>query len=263
MYVKYLMNVIKRGLTYRFEYFMKVVGNVVAIIVQYYIWKALLSAEPVQTVYGDIGFGHMVTYIVVSGIMRIFMRCSLIGNIDNKVKTGNIALDLVKPVNLKTLFLCDLLGESLYHMFFLSVPTMLLAGCLWEFYFPPLERVIIFTVSLINSFLLYFLICYIIGILAFWITQVWVLGRVLNDIISIFSGAIIPLWFFPNELRELSVILPFQYIYFSPISIFVGIVTYSEIIVILFMQWIWIMVFYCIGKIVWGLAVKKITIQGG
>ena len=263
IYRKYFLNVIRQGLSYRFNYFMRVVGSVVTLIVQYYIWKALLGNTSAPTSYGSIGFEQMLTYIVISSIMRVFMRCNLINSIDDKVRTGNIALDLIKPVNLKTLFFFDLLGETLFQMIFLLVPTMLIAICFWNFSFPPIERIAVFLVALSGSFMLYFLICYIIGILAFWFTQVWVLGRVLNDVVSFFSGALIPLWFFPDKLRRISEILPFQHIYFSPISIFTGTANGSDIMKILFMQWVWILIFYCIGKMIWNYAVQKITVLGG
>lgn len=263
IYRKYFFNVIRQGLSYRFNYFMRVMGSVVAIIVQYYIWKALLGTTATQTSYGAIGFEQMLTYIVISGIMRVFMRCNLINSIDDKVRTGNIALDLIKPVNLKTLFFFNLLGETLFQMIFLTVPTMLIAICFWGFSFPPPGQIAAFLFALADSFLLYFLLCYIIGILAFWFTQVWVLGRVLNDVVGFFSGALIPLWFFPDRLQKISEILPFQHIYFSPVSIFVGTANGHEIIRILLMQWMWIIVFYFVGKIIWNFAVKKITILGG
>ena len=78
-----------------------------------------------------------------------------------------------------------------------------------------------------------------------------------------FSGALIPLWFFPDKLRRISEILPFQHIYFSPISIFTGTANGSDIMKILFMQWVWILIFYCIGKMIWNYAVQKITVLGG
>ena len=44
----------------------------------------------------------------------------------------------------------------------------------------------------------------------------------LNDFIRFLSGALVPMWVFPESLQIVSRYLPFEYIYYGPITVLIG-----------------------------------------
>ena len=73
--------------------------------------------------------------------------------------------------------------------------------------------------------LFWFQINFLIGILAFWLEETWVLRVMFVLMTQFFSGAMIPLELFPAWLRDSLHYLPFPYLTWVPVKLFMG--TYS------------------------------------
>ena len=82
-------------------------------------------------------------------------------------------------------------------------------------------------------------------------------------IIQIFSGIIAPIILFPLWFQELSKLLPFKELIYTPINIWLGQVSYNEIMFIIIKQTLWRIILYIIAKLFFNHAVKKLTINGG
>ena len=82
-------------------------------------------------------------------------------------------------------------------------------------------------------------------------------------IADLFSGLVIPIPFFPKAMQVIANILPFRYISDFPFRFYVGNIPQSEAIYSIFIQIIWIIVLFFLGKIMMGKALKKAVIQGG
>lgn len=72
-----------------------------------------------------------------------------------------------------------------------------------------------------------------------------------------------PVWFFPEGLKELLRFLPFRYIVFEPAAIFVNAKSPQEAVAVLGMQLIWIGLLFGAVTLVWNRGRHKIMIQGG
>jgi ABC-2 type transport system permease protein len=59
-----------------------------------------------------------------------------------------------------------------------------------------------------------------IGMIAFWLVQVRVFKYMLQYAVFFFAGTLLPLDVFPNVLSSIAAVLPFQYLVFVPIQIF-------------------------------------------
>lgn len=116
---------------------------------------------------------------------------------------------------------------------------------------------------MILSFMIYYLITYSLGLLGFWYFRVFHLDFVLDSTIRFFSGSLIPLWFFPEFLQNVSSYLPFELIYFIPISVFLEQLALSEVPFVLLRYFVYMIAFSFLIVGIWRLGVKKLVIQGG
>ena len=78
------------------------------------------------------------------------------------------------------------------------------------------------------------------------------------------SGGIVPLNFFPETLRHIIDVLPFQAIYHIPITMLTDhTLQPAQFIRMLGIQLIWVLVFAVLGALGYQQAIKVLTVNGG
>ena len=122
---------------------------------------------------------------------------------------------------------------------------------------------LIFVVSVVLSYLLSFYLNLIFGYLAFFLLNIWGFSILKGSIISFFSGALIPLAFFPGIVRTIFEQLPFASIIYVPTMIYMGKYSALELVFVLSKQLFWLVVFVVISRMIWGWAQKRLAVQGG
>lgn len=251
------------GLTYQFNYIMNILGRLLNLFAQYFIWRALLVNKPVSTASGVISFETMISYIIVSSIISTLTSNNVISTIDKKIGTGSIAMDFVKPMNFIAYIFCDSLGNNLFQFVFQLIPVAIIAIFTFGIQVPTILNFVLFLITLFLGMIIYFFICFCLGIIGFWFTQVWVLGRFLSDFVSLLSGSLIPLWFFPNTLQPLINALPFKFLYYIPISIYLGTLKSNTCMYQIIEQLLWCLILFAAALLVYSRAIKKLVVQGG
>ena len=103
----------------------------------------------------------------------------------------------------------------------------------------------------------------IVGTIGFYTNSIWGMQVLRKAIIQIFSGIIAPITLFPNWFQNLSKILPFKELIYTPINIWLGNFSTNEIIMIIVKQIIWGIALYSIAKIFFNHAIKNVTVNGG
>ena len=111
--------------------------------------------------------------------------------------------------------------------------------------------------------LLYSMMQAIMGMTAFWTKTDFHVSWIVGAFMTVFAGSAIPLWFFPAPLKAVADCLPFKYMIFEPLNIFLGKTTFEQAILVLIMQAGWTLVLFFAGRVIWRYARRVITIQGG
>jgi ABC-2 type transport system permease protein len=78
-----------------------------------------------------------------------------------------------------------------------------------------------------------------------------------------FSGSLIPLAMLPERLSALVYSLPFAQALYVPLSILSGIQPLSAVPHLLLIQIAWLVGLLVLSRLVFRLAVRKVTVQGG
>jgi L-rhamnose isomerase len=81
--------------------------------------------------------------------------------------------------------------------------------------------------------------------------------------LEFFTGAIIPLPFFPEGLQKIMAILPFAYMQSTPFLIYNGFIKGPDILIGVLLQMIWLLMLILTGRTLMKKALKKVVIQGG
>ena len=265
VYVEFIKNAFKENLAYRTGYFARFAGTIIRILVQVYLWRALLGySGQASTNIGVVTLGDMTTYIMISAMISTLTDYTyVIYYIDNRIKTGLIAMDLIKPLNFQAHMFSRMIGNNLFSFLFRLLPVLVFGIVFFGMKYPSAENLLLFSVTILNGIVISFQMGYIVGLIGFWYLSVWQLRFLLSSLIRLFSGIWIPLWFFPRVLVEIANFLPFRLIFFAPISIYLGKVEFIDGLYMFMQQIIWITVFFVITKIVWSRGIRKLVVQGG
>jgi ABC-2 type transport system permease protein len=255
LYLEFLKNKFKSNFAYRVDLYMRIFYKIIILFIQIPLWRAVLETEK------DID--NMATYVIISTLISSIIGNGVIGKIDFKIKTGEFATDLIKPMNFFGYIFFDSLGDNIFRLLFEMIPVFFVGFIVFDFKVPNNLAILVFILSTILGYIINFLLGFTLGLISFWYLSVWHLSRLLEDVVKLFGGSLIPLWYFPSLLVIISKYLPFQYIYYIPISIYLKQYDIGKTVNLLLIQTIWCIILSILLFGVWKLGRKKLVIQGG
>jgi ABC-2 type transport system permease protein len=248
-------------LAYRVRYYTGIVTYFIYVSIYYFIWKAIFA-------HGDriagFDFGQILTYVAVGWIIRSFYFNNIDQEMAQQVLEGKLAMDLIKPVNLQSMYVAQAFGESIFRLALLTVPTALMLLAIF-----PLQRprgviaFLAFFVSVIFSFFIVAAINFAVGTLAIRLKSILGLLRAKYFLLELFSGLLLPISFFPHPFQAVFKVLPFQYISYVPVLLYLGKIQGAGIARALSLQLFWVAAMLALGHAMWRWSTKRITIQGG
>lgn len=255
---------IRANIRYHFMYrFSAIMGIVLAGVTIYLLTLVWTSAYAGRTEVDGIPLKAMLVYLTVGNLQAWFLRPEIGADIVARVREGQIGFDLSRPVaypgQLFATAMGDLLGKL--PMLVVAIPV---AAVLGELAPPPTWQA---GVGYVCSFLLAWFIAVelsmIIGLVAFWTLEMNGFMMVYNLVGSFATGALVPLWFIPDTMRQIVQVLPFQSIVYIPVSIYIGIPATGSILSALGLQVMWAVVLIAAVRWVWQRALYRTVIQGG
>ena len=80
---------------------------------------------------------------------------------------------------------------------------------------------------------------------------------------TVFAGAFLPLWFFPAWLGALAAWLPFRYMNFVPVAIYLGRIPTGDLAPTLLLGLAWTLALLGLTGWLWSRAMRRLVVQGG
>lgn len=204
----------------------------------------------------------LLVYLTISALHRFFFPTIIDYRIQERVTSGRVALDLVRPFSFLRQMIAMQVGSTagVLPLLVVIVPLAMLVGSLD---FPGVENFLLYMLSLALATVVNLLIWIHVGMLSFWFLNVNGIRVMLKVCSDFLAGALVPLWFMPGGLRFALELLPFQATTFLPASIYAGQLGRIETLKPLGIQVIWILILIPTSRLVWSRAQRRIVIQGG
>lgn len=260
-YLMFAQNAFRQNVIYRANTIIYAITSMLYLLIQFSIWQALYAT---QATIEQVSLPQMLTYCVINQLVRAFTDDEISSNLGAKIRSGEIGGDFVRPINLKLYLIADQLGNSVYEFCFNFIPIVIITVLCGAFTLPAsVFHGVAFIVSLVLGIFLNYLIGYALGLIAFWVKNSGYVSWLMRAMTNLFGGTVIPFWFYPPALQKIAMLLPFRYITFEPISIYLGQTAKTEILSAIGMQLLWIAVVYLLGRLMWAKAEKRVVVQGG
>ncbi|MEV6953953.1 ABC-2 family transporter protein [Streptomyces sp. NPDC051183] len=208
------------------------------------------------------------TFIWVSQAM--LAAAALIGGgfqeeLQERVRTGDIAVDLYRPVDLQMWWLAGDLGRAAYHLVARGAVPMVVGALAFRLALPadPL-RWLLFLVAVVLAVVVSFALRYLLGLAAFWLMDGAGINLMATVVSIFFSGMLLPLTVFPGGFGEFVRLLPWAAMLQVPLDVLLGMgAGAGGALRALGFQAGWALVLLGLGRLVQAAATRKVVVQGG
>jgi len=246
---------LKSQINFLADYLFSLVSFGIFIFIFNELWEYILGEKTV------VGYtkAELIWYIIIGELITCSVP-KIFRKISDKIKTGEIAVLLTKPISMIDYFFDEnmtcFLKVGIYLIF------GILIGC---FLAGPLEisgiHIVLFVISLIVAMLSQNLLQLFVGVIAFFTEE----NKAFNMIFQKLGFLLVftPLEFYPEIFQKILLCLPTTYIFYVPAKIFsnhpkLEIALQFLSIEIAMMVFLWILVHILFAK-----GVKKINVNGG
>ena len=225
------------------------------------VYRALYAGKP-----QSMPFSHIASYV---WLQQAFFRMLVASDADllDKIRTGGIAYDLCRPLNLYGFYFVRIAAQKLTGSLLRGTPMLAFALLLPEGWGLSLP------VSL-PGFLLAFA-GLMLGLLCVSAMENITMGftmrtldsrgmqGLLNLLMMICCGNILPLTLFPDSWQKVITLLPYAQMLDTPIRLYTGDAQIADAPRMLLIQACWTLALTALGILFWNRNQRRIEIQGG
>ncbi|MBR4223181.1 MAG: ABC-2 family transporter protein, partial [Oscillospiraceae bacterium] len=251
------------ALQFRLSFVVMVIGNMLYLIVVYFLWKAIYDSAGTDIVNG-MTFTDTLIYMVLATALFNFMEMYTVWEIGRNIQSGKIVLDLLKPMEFRKYLFWSYSGSFVTQFFLTFLPTFIAVSIVTKGAIPLGINLLFFVMSVPMAVFINYSIDFFVGTICLYTESIWGINIMKQVIVTLLSGATIPLAFFPEPLRSAMYYLPFQSIYNAPLSLLLnGSPDMHTVITTLGTQLIWCAVMLIVSKLFWKISLRQITVNGG
>lgn len=228
---------LQREMQYRFNFFISIFSNGFILVFFFYFWIKIYSEG---NKIGGYDLKALLTYYFLVTIWTFLFFRDTGWMISDEVREGKVNSFLLKPFSYIFNHLAKYFGGlvnglvsyiPILTVFFIFLKKFLVCPNNWN-------QWIFFVLSFILAAFLYFLISYNLGLTSFWLGMIQSLVYGAQIIGEFLGGKYLPMDLFPNWLLKISNFLPFRYMIYEPISIFLNKAQFNWLSLIVPLMWI-------------------------
>lgn len=251
-------------MVYRLNFFMDVLSGILSSLIVVFLWIAIYKSAG-RGVIGGYSVQEMVTYILGGGLINSFILTTAENpETSQSIQDGNLSFLLIKPLSPYGVWLARDLGSKAFLL------SLGLVGYLFVFLFfrdyllpfGSLGHFLLFLFSIILAALLQFFLFEGLSLLSFWVENTYGIRFTMRVIMEVVGGAIIPLSFFPAILEKLFMLLPFPFLIYIPMKIYLGKIPLEQAGLELFKEGGWIVGLAMLNMILWKRGIRQYVAMG-
>jgi ABC-2 type transport system permease protein len=184
--------------------------------------------------------------------------------IEETIRSGDVVSDLAKPFSYLGYWFARDLGRAAYFLLYRGIPILMFAQLTFGLRWPasPLTWVAL-ALSMTLSVTVSFAWRFLLNAIAFWTTDSRSIGNLASIAVTLASGLIVPLPYFPDWIRGVIQALPFAGLLQTPTDVFLEHVVGSGLVLAIGQQLLWSVIMLAAAQLVFSFAVRRLVVQGG
>ena len=248
-------------LEYRIAFILSRFRNIVFLLLLYYVWLYLSKITGRFAMYSA---EELSTYVFLAHLLRaiIFGAQSRLAALE--INDGTFSTYLVKPItHFWFVFWRELAQKTIY--FISAVAELAIFIFLTKAHFLAQNNIkflLFFALAILGSLFLYFLLTYLVSLLAFWSREAMGPRFLFEWFMEFSSGAFFPLDILSKSALLAFQFLPFAYIMYFPLKIYLGKWDFWQIITGISLQLVFIIFVSLLIMVAWRRGLKRYSGEG-
>lgn len=255
-------------MAYRMRYVTGIATYGIFVGGQYAIWQAVFAAKdlaPGQPLNG-LTLPQLATYLAVGYISRSAYFTNTDSEIAARFQSGDVTLDLLKPLSFHGQWLAQAAGETAFRLLFFAAPMSLVLVPLFGVQMPSGEGWWQFPLLFLLAFLINAELNLMAGSASFWLEDITGLLSLKRNLIMLLSGLMVPLHYLGDTLGALTSVLPFALLSYFPTMAYVGqlgVAGHPSFLHVVLLGVAWFVTLRAANVALWRLAQRRLEVQGG
>lgn len=247
--------------TYRFNFIVWRIRNVARLLTLYFLWEAILGK---QTNLFGYSRSMLLTYILLGALLDALVFSSQSFGLADEINNGTLSNFLLRPLNYFFYWAAKDIGDKTMNVMFFIMEFSIFLVIIHPPFFLQTNIITFgfFIISISFALLLSFLCYLLLGMIGFWSNESWAPRFLFVILLNFFAGGLVPLNMLPSALYTILKLLPFTYLYYFPLRIYLGLANLEEIFSAYTITILWIALLYLLNKYIWSLGLKLYTAQG-
>lgn len=264
-YLSFLRIQFSGGLQYRAAAFGGLMTQFVWGFMYIMLYKAFYTADASAF---PMSFEELTSYVwLQQAFLVMFFLWFYDNDVFNMIRNGDVAYELVRPLDLYNMWFTKHAANRLVKTFLRCFPIFILGFILPSPYGLSLpvdiSTFLLFILTLILGFMVVCAFCMLIYIATFYTLNPIGVRMLASAVGELLTGQIVPLPFFPDDIRKVVELTPFASMQNLPFRIYSGDIKGNEIFYGILLQVFWIIILVFFGKLWMKKALKKVVVQGG
>ncbi len=237
------------------------IGHAVAVGLFYFLWKGIYG-EALDRIAG-MPLNAVLVQVLTAQTFYVLCQTNVSWMFAWQIRSGQIAVDMTRPLSLRCYYFWWSIGR------FLANAIAIIPGwiCFLLFIgegpkYTGLGNLFAVIASFGFAYALAFLFDFIVGMAGFVTATQWAVVASKDAVVLFFGGALVPVQFFPDWLKAISDLLPFQHMYQTPVALAFGIQS-KPVLMLVAQQIFWCAVIAIIGYLLLSVAQRNLAVRGG
>lgn len=238
-------------------------GRSIAVLLSlYYLWSALLDNREQVAGYSR---EQMLTYVLVMTLLRAWVLACVTDRIPSEISRGKISELLLRPMAMFGFWATQDAASKALNIASAMIELTIFAALVRPPLLPPAGGLAAaaFVLSTLGGMVIYFQMSWMLGVVGFWTAQSWGPRFCFEVVLEFCAGAYFPIDLLPARMQAVINFLPFPYLVFHPLSIYLGRTPPDQYAQIFGMQAFWILALGLGGSFLWRRGLRHYAAEGG
>lgn len=212
---------IKEDIQYPFGFMISVLIQPIVLLLNIALFTSIYGYNDTDVILGY-EMGQMIWYFTAIHFIWVIVFNFTDHRISERVLSGELAVDLLRPMNIFVYELGLSVGLRLTALVTEFVPGIIVYSLIYFPYFMTVTSVLRFICVVVFAFVLMYTINFLAGLFSFILKSNAAVTGIKYLLMGLLGGSFMPLDFYPESVQRVLSFLPFEYIFYWPIQFFLN-----------------------------------------
>ena len=204
------------------------------------------------------------TYVWLTQALISPISLFMWNEVSERVRSGDIAVDLCRPVDLQMSYLVSDLGRAAFEVLPRGLPPLLIGWATTGIHIPADPIVwLCGLLGLILGVCVSFACRFLMNLSSFWLLEIRGIHTLYMVASGILCGLLVPVHWFPGWMQAVANATPFPSLLQTPVDLLSGRTTGAAASTALLTQAAWLLVMLALGRVALARGARRLVVQGG